>query len=222
MGTTDVLSTFYAMALPKYYLTTARNLAGILSAMQTAQAPKSFNRRFLEGLGYKSSSDRLIINVLKALGFLASDNKPTERYFEFLDQTQAGRVLAEALEEAYGDLYEINAKAQDLSKNEVQNKLRTLTRGQFSEGVLGKMAMTFKELSKHADFEIPQEVPADTDDLEPSLEEETPQAPEPPEPVGSPMSLGGLVYNIQIQLPESRDQAVYDALFRSLKTHLLA
>jgi hypothetical protein len=29
------------------------------------------------------------------------------------------------------------------------------------------------------------------------------------------------VYNIQIQLPESRDQGVYDALFRSLKTHLL-
>ena len=30
-----------------------------------------------------------------------------------------------------------------------------------------------------------------------------------------------LHYNIQIHLPESRDPAVYDAIFRSLKEHLL-
>jgi hypothetical protein len=29
-----------------------------------------------------------------------------------------------------------------------------------------------------------------------------------------------LHYNIQIHLPESRDQAVYDAIFKSLKKHL--
>ena len=34
-------------------------------------------------------------------------------------------------------------------------------------------------------------------------------------------SLGGLHYNIQIILPESRDPKVYDALFRSLREHLL-
>ena len=35
------------------------------------------------------------------------------------------------------------------------------------------------------------------------------------------VDLGGLVYNIQIVLPEIRDVAVYDALFRSFKEHLL-
>ena len=34
-------------------------------------------------------------------------------------------------------------------------------------------------------------------------------------------SLGGLHYNIQIILPATRDVAVYDALFRSLKEHIL-
>lgn len=42
-----------------------------------------------------------------------------------------------------------------------------------------------------------------------------------PVPLAGGAGLGGLVYSIQIHLPESRDQAVYDALFRSLKTHLL-
>ena len=68
------------MALPKAYLTSTRNLDGILSAIQTAQAPPRFTISFLENLGYRSSSDRLIINVLKALGFLNADGSPTERY----------------------------------------------------------------------------------------------------------------------------------------------
>lgn len=41
------------------------------------------------------------------------------------------------------------------------------------------------------------------------------------EPQGTSVDLGGLVYNIQIVLPESRDPSVYDALFRSLREHLL-
>lgn len=37
---------------------------------------------------------------------------------------------------------------------------------------------------------------------------------------GAGLSIDGLVYNIQIQLPESRDPKVYDALFQSLAKHL--
>jgi hypothetical protein len=39
-------------------------------------------------------------------------------------------------------------------------------------------------------------------------------------PAEGKVKIDGLVYNIQIVLPESRDQAVYDALFRSLREHL--
>lgn len=79
------------MAVPKTYLTSTKNLNGILTAMQQAQAPKQFSTSFLHGLGYKSSSDRLIINMLKSLGFLQPSGAPAPRYFEFLDQTQSGR-----------------------------------------------------------------------------------------------------------------------------------
>jgi hypothetical protein len=36
------------------------------------------------------------------------------------------------------------------------------------------------------------------------------------------LAIDGLIYNIQIQLPESRDPKVYDALFESLAKHLRA
>ena len=38
--------------------------------------------------------------------------------------------------------------------------------------------------------------------------------------ISSRLVVDGLIYNIQIQLPESRDPKVYDALFQSLKKHL--
>jgi hypothetical protein len=209
------------MALPTAYLTSTKNLDGMLTAIQTAQAPKRFTLAFLENLGYKSSSDRLILNVLKAIGFLNADGKPTDRYFRFLDQSEAAKVLADAIRDAYEDLFQLNRNAQNWSRTEVRNKLKTLTQGQYSDAVLTKMAGTFTELAKHADFDQPASA-ADADSTvgaEPGSDEVAP-ASQTPLP-GGQVALGGLVYSIQIHLPESRDQAVYDALFKSLNTHLL-
>jgi hypothetical protein len=132
--------------------------------------------------------------------------------------------LAEGLREAYSDLFELNVNAQKMSRDEVKNKLKTLTQGQFSDNVLGKMASTFVALAAEADWEAvePAEVPDDQDVEEREVAPAGDGRAPPVEPRGKGLrGLGGLVYNIQIQLPESRDPAVYDALFRSLKTHLL-
>ena len=204
------------MSLPTQYLTSTKNLKGIMTAIQAAKAPKKFTFGFLEGLNYKSSSDRLVIGVLKAIGFLNSNGEPTDRYFKYLDQTQAGRVLAEGIEEAYADLYKVNKDAHELSRPDLKNKLKTLTQGQMSDSVLEKMAMTFTALCELADFSAPPKMEVSGS---PELVEPVPVTVEsrPREAV----SLGGLVYNIQLILPDSRDQAVYDAFFKSLKEHLL-
>src|SRR5690606_31212626 len=141
------------MALPTSYLTSTKNLESIFSALRNAKAPDKFTTRFLESLDFKSAADRLVIGVLKSIGFLDGDGRPKERYFRFLDQTQSAAVLAEGIREAYADLFQINTKAQTLSKTDVINKFKTLSQGQISESVLDKMAMTFAALAKLADFD---------------------------------------------------------------------
>jgi len=205
------------MALPKQYLTSTKNLGAILNAIKTAQAPSKFTQRFLESLEFKSTSDRLVIGVLKSLGFLADDGKPTQRYFDFLDQTQSAAVLAEGIREAYADLFAVNIKAHTSSGSALVNKLKTLTQGQVSSSVLDKMALTFTALVKHADFSsYPPKTDKTTGADEPSEEE-----PETDDKMHDKLKMGGLVYNIELVLPESRDVKVYDALFRSLREHLL-
>src|SRR5690242_19627626 len=99
------------MPVPTAYLTSTKNVSDILTAIQQAQAPKQFSTTFLQNLGFKSTADRLFIGMLKALGFLNAGGNPEPRYFEYLDQTQSGRVLAEAMREAYVDLFELNVNA---------------------------------------------------------------------------------------------------------------
>jgi hypothetical protein len=200
------------MALPTSYLTSTKNLEAIFNAIKSAQAPEKFTQAFLESLEFKSTADRLIIGVLKSIGFLDEGGKPTDRYFRFLDQTQSAKVLAEGVRDAYQDLFKINTKANELTKQDVINKFKTLSQGQLSDAVLDKMATTFATLSKHADFTAG---PAAQQTIQPPVVEHV----EPERTNG--LKLGGLVYNIQIVLPESRDPTVYDALFQSLRRHLV-
>jgi hypothetical protein len=221
------------MGLPTAYLTSSKNLPAILEAIQQAKAPERFTVRFLQSLEFKASSDRLVIGVLKAIGFLDDQGKPTSRYFRYLDKDNSRIVMAEGIREAYKELFDVNINAQKLSKVEVANKLKTLTQGQHSETVIDKMATTFSSLCKLADFDSPSQSmsnPAvdDEDDDEivdqPSDIIGDEQPPAPALPRGNrrfpKLAVSGLHYNIQIILPESRDPAVYDALFRSLREHL--
>jgi hypothetical protein len=207
------------MAIPTSYLTSIKNLGGILNSIVGAQAPDKFTTRFLESLDYKANADRLVIGVLKSLGFLADDGRPTQRYFEYLDQSQSERVMAQAVREAYADLFQINKNANQMTKSEVVNKFKTLSQGQYSESVLDKMAMTFTALVTHGDFSA-----ASVSSKQSSAEQvKEPEAAPPPTISASSaqgLAIQGLVYNIQIILPESRDPKVYDALFDSLKRHL--
>ncbi len=205
------------MALMNAYLITTKNLNDFLNALVGAQAPERFTNKFLEQLEFKSTNDRLFIGMLKGLGFIDESGTPAQRYYDFLDQSQSGVVLAEAIKEAYSDLFTVNKKANDLSVDDVRNKLRTLTQGQKSDKVISLMANTFRALCDYADWtktRTPQEQPKETTGEE-----------EKPETLGSGRKETRihpqLHYNIQIHLPESRDPAVYDALFRSLKEHLL-
>lgn len=223
------------MALPKSYLTSTKNLGAILEAIQQAKAPERFTVRFLESLDFKGTADRLVLGVLKSLGFLDDQGRPTSRYFSFLDQTQSAVILAEAIRESYSDLFAVNINAQTLTKTDLINKFKTLSQGSYSESVLDKMAATFQSLVKIADFTTPStkstkvsleengqdDLDEDSESgLENDSEELSARSRTPRNPSGRIKNLGGLHYNIQIILPESRDPQVYDILFRSLKEHL--
>lgn len=81
------------MSLTTSYLISTKNFEGIMNSILGARAPERFTNKFLEDLGYKSSNDRLITGVLKALGLLTDAGEPTQRYYAFWINPSQRRLL---------------------------------------------------------------------------------------------------------------------------------
>jgi hypothetical protein len=221
------------MALPDSYTLKPGSIPAYFDAMLNAEPPTRFTQSFLEGLEFKSTNDRLFIGVLKDLGFIDQDGAPQERYYQFLDRSQSARVVAAGIREAYADLFAVNKQAETLSAEDVRNKLRTLYKGAKGDNVITRIASTFSALCEYADFSAAAK-PATAQGLEDKQPPDTSGAALPTttqntgenkrSPVVSPsagsLSLDALQYHINIVLPDTRDQSVYDAIFKSLRDHL--
>lgn len=213
------------MSLTNSYLTSVKNFEGIMNSILAAKAPDRFTNKFLEDLGYKSSNDRLVVGVLKALGLLTETGEPTQRYYSFLDQTQSKKIVAIGIQEAYEDLFNIKRDAQNMTQEEVKNKLKTLTQGSKGDKVIDNMARTFKTLCDYADWNvITNTSEGDLSDIEIDNTDLSNSTKGPSKSYNSSSTISnglGLNYNIQIHLPETTNMAVYDAIFQSIKNHLM-
>lgn len=208
------------MSLPDSYTIKPNAIPAYFDAILDANPPDRFSIKFLENLGFSSTNDRLFIGILKDLRFINADSTPQQRYFDFLDRSQSKLVLAQGIREAYSALFDVNTRANELDAKAAKNKLRTLYAGRKTDLVVSNIAKTFVALCQYADFS------AQADEARPAPPEPGPEPqPEPgPPPTEKPpspsLSVGALQYHINIVLPESRDQAVYDAIFKSLREHL--
>lgn len=216
------------MNLAESYTQKPGAIPAYFDAMLDAQPPERFSVKFLENLGFTSTNDRLFIGILKDLGFLNRDGAPQPRYFEFLDRSLSKQTVAAGIRESFGELFAINTRANDLSVEEVRNKLRTLFAGKKTDLVIGHIAKTFKALCEYADFSAsitsPPAPPSQNESKSPSVpapNSEMPAAVVPKQhPPSGKITVSGLQYHINVVLPDTRDQAVYDAIFRSLREHL--
>lgn len=209
------------MSIPEAYTNNVGNLTRLFEAIRSAGVPERVTFEFLKTLGFTSSNDRPIISVLKAIGFLDGTGTPTAAYRAYRDQSRSAKVLAEALRTAYSDIFLANTKAHELPTE----KLHGIIAAKTSKGdqVVRLIAATFKTLAKMADFS--------EDETQSAVFEQQPsQQVSPPPRVentgeSSPIRLKptgvGFHYNIQIHLPTTTDVTVYNAIFRSLKEHLL-
>lgn len=215
------------MALPDSYTLKTGSLQAYFDAMLDAQPPERFSVKFLENLGFTSTNDRLFIGILKDLGFLNRDGTPQQRYFDFLDRSRSNLVLADGIRDAYADLFAVNTKANEFTVQDAKNKLRTLYSGKKTDLVIGNIAKTFRALCDCADFSGTPQTRQESRPSEDPAEEIAVDRDSTPRhqhdeslPPSGKIRVSGLQYHINIVLPETRDQAVFDAIFKSLRDHL--
>jgi hypothetical protein len=200
--------------LTRKYLVSTKNLKPIFDSIIEGTAPPKFTTQHLKGIGFASSNDRAVIPLLKELGFLQADGTPTNRYRDYRDTSRSKQVMAEALRDAYSELFHIKAKPAAADRAAIQGKFKSTHN--VGDGVAEKMAMTFYGLLQLADLEAPPPPPK-------KEEKKTQEGSTVPPP--AKILEGGLPaafhYNIQIHLPATKDIEVFNAIFKSLREHIL-
>lgn len=207
------------------YVQTPSQFGEFFRQIRQGQAPERFTIQHLKDLGFTSSAHRAFIPLLKALGFLTPDGQPTARYHEYRNQAQSRQVMGQALKEAYGDLFVLRSRPGDGDRPLLEGKFKSAHN--VSDRVAKLMGTTFYSLLSLADLDGTlgtaggsQTTKGETTapEVEDGGSEELRD-----HPAAKTTSRGttALHYNIQIHLPATKDIEVFNAIFKSLKDHLL-
>lgn len=204
------------MSLTNAYTQAHGKLVEFFGKLRDGQVPTQFTQQLLKDLGYKSQNHRAYIPILKAIGFLSPDGKPTPRYSDYRDHSRSKQVMGDGLKEAYADIFLIKEKPTSSAKSIIQGKFKSFHNT--SDITAKHMTSTFYALLALADLSgtASSDSTPDAADVDEPEENEISST-----PLLQPSALAtGLHYNIQIHLPATKDVEVYNAIFKSLKEHL--
>lgn len=202
------------------YLASPGSIKTALERIRSAATPDRVTIDFVTTkLQIKGGTGFAILPYLKKIGFVATDGSPTDLYKQFRNSALAGAAIAEAIKIGYKDLLQVNEYFYELDDKKLLDLIIQVTGADAKSSVAKATLSTLKTLKSFANFNIPKaaEPPASSKEVSPHVEHIDSQI----HALGKERLGLNLSYTINLNLPATSDQAVFNAIFRSLKEHLL-
>jgi hypothetical protein len=159
---------------------------------------------------------------MKKMGFLASDGTPTDLYAKF--RTEGGRPVAAlaGLRNGFPEIFKRSEYAHSVDDNKVRDIILEITGLKASDPVAQAIKSTFNVVRSF----IPPGADLSAADDDQSLQqdgiENSQNETSKSGKISSKSSKSvGLVYNINIVIPETSDIKILNAIFRSVRENLL-
>jgi hypothetical protein len=204
------------------YMTAAGTLKRALERLIDASRPDKFNADFLENvLKLSGGGARATIPILKRMNFLSSDGVPTELYAKFRTASGRGPAAVQALKNGFPEIFKRSEYAHTVDDSKLRDIILEITGLKSNDPVSMAIKSTFNSV-KHfipAGMEVVQndsENGAVNDVVPSGLALTAPESSDSQE-----RGRLGLVYNINVVLPETSDLKVLNAIFKSLRDNLL-
>jgi hypothetical protein len=202
------------------YISSPGNIDKALNGIKNAAVPDRVSQDFVKTiLKISGGSGAQMTSFLKKIGLSNADGSPNEVYRRFRNPTSSGPAIENAIRTGYAPLYVRNEFMHELGDSELTGLIVEET-GQPHDSTVVKLTTScIKHLKSFANFthqaaaeksEVlkPEEMP----NLTPRIRNDD----DLPKKVG--FNLG---YTINLNLPATSDPAVFNAIFKSLKEHLL-
>lgn len=211
------------------YNTSVTTLMKMLDKIKTASVPERFTQDFVSTkLSMKGGTAAACIPFLKKMGFVATDGTPTELYKEYRNPHKSRIAVGKAFRRLYEKLYEMNEYVHDASDQEILGMIVEYTGGEKTSTVTKSTLGTLNALRKIADFDTDSDSDSDLEAASVSSSKQSISNPllqidshiQPP--IHHQGSKGiNLAYTINLNLPPTKDIEVFNAIFKSLKEHIL-
>lgn len=204
---------------PLPYLASPGSIKTGLERIRAAATPERVTGDFITTkLQIKGGTGLALIPFLKKIGFVGSDGSPTELYKRFRNPSIGGTAVADAIKLAYRPLKDVNEYFYELPDPDLSNLILQVTGLDHDNQVAKLVFSTLKSLKQFADFKTTV-----LDEESKSKELATTNQELPTLPAAGTSAVGlNLSYTINLNLPATPDQAVFNAIFKSLKEHLLS
>jgi hypothetical protein len=205
-------------ALP--YVTSPGSIDRALTGIKQAAVPERVSQDFVKTiLKVPGGSGDQMTSFLKKIGFTSSDGSPSDLYKKFRNPAQSGTAVAAAIRTAYAPLYLRNEFMHELPEEALLGLVTEETGQAHDSGPVKLVCACIKHLKTFANFSQASEPILSGSASAPTHDAPTRPAAETPI---SPQSFGlNLGYTINLNLPATSDPEVFNAIFKSLKEHLL-
>lgn len=205
------------MAATLPYLSSPGTVDTALQRIREAATPSRFTNDFVSAvLQVKGGAGRSIPPFLKKLGLLNADGTPTVLYDGLRNESTSGRTVAQAMRTGYRPLYEANEYAHELSDGDLRGLILQVTGLEKNNRAAQYILLTYKKLRAHADFAAVPDVETlsargPSPRAEPGTRRQVPAS-------GRSISFS---HTINLNLPATTNIEVFNAIFKSLKEHLI-
>lgn len=203
------------------YLASPGSIKTAFERIRNAATPDRVTRDFVTTkLQIKGGTGAALIPFFKKIGFVASDGSPTDLYIKFRNPSSGGHAVARAVKQGYSALAEVNEYFYELSDKDLLSLIIQVTGAKADDQVAKLTLSTLKTLKGFGDFESAEERPDRQSTVSPMP---LPAVPTTPLSASEGRGIGlNLGYTFNLNLPATSDQTVFNAIFRSLKEHLLS
>jgi hypothetical protein len=203
------------------YLASPGSIKTALDKIRAAATPDRVTVDFvLTKMKIKGGTGRAILPFLKKIGFVNSDGAPSELYRQFRNPSTGGAAVAKAIKIGYKPLQSVSEYFYDLKDSELLAAIVQITGTEADSSTAKFTLATLKNLKSFAKFDEAEAVPEKAIALpEPATASSNGK---PPADIRERGIGVNLAYTINLNLPATTDQAVFYAIFRSLKEHPLS
>jgi Family of unknown function (DUF5343) len=201
------------MAAEFVYISNPARIAPFLERIRAAGTPQKVTFKVIESLGFKSTNDRPLLTIVKALGLIDGSGVPTSRWSAFRSKPKA--AIAAGIREHYAKLFSLYPDAYQKDNEALHNFFSSHT--SVSANTLKFIVATFKTLCSVADFG--EAIPASS--LPATEAVGTPAAVAHSQPLVTSTPGWTVNINVQLTLPENADAKTFDDFFKAMKKNLL-